>query len=70
MLEIALKYMCAGDMLHILESFQQGLQLCFKPHLNLRFTQEVMAFQSGGSPNFGNFGIPNLGISKQNDIWM
>jgi hypothetical protein len=29
-----------------------------------------MGFQSGGSPNFGNFGTPNLGVLGQNDIWV
>jgi hypothetical protein len=62
--------MHAGDELHILESSQQRLQLCFKPHLNLKFTQEIMVFQNGRSLNFGNFGTPNLGILTQNDIWM
>jgi hypothetical protein len=35
---------------------------------NQRFTQEVMGLQSFGSPNFGNFEIPKLGILEQNDI--
>jgi hypothetical protein len=29
-----------------------------------------MALQNVRSPNFENFGIPNLGVSRQNDIWM
>jgi hypothetical protein len=29
-----------------------------------------MAFQNSKSPNFKSFGTPNLGVSKQNDIWM
>jgi hypothetical protein len=45
----------------------QGLQLCFKTHLNQRSTQEVMGFQSYRGPNFGT---PNLGVPKQNDIWV
>jgi hypothetical protein len=27
-----------------------------------------MALQNTRSPNFGNFGIPNLGVPRQNDI--
>jgi hypothetical protein len=46
------------------------LQLCFRPHLNQRSAQEVMAFQNAESPNFGSFGIHNLGVLRQNDIWM
>jgi hypothetical protein len=53
-----------------LESSQQGIQLFSKPHLNRRFTKENMGLQSCGSPNFGNFGIPNLGVPRQNDIWV
>jgi hypothetical protein len=53
-----------------LEIFQQGLQFCFEPHFNRRSAQDVMAFQSVSSPNFGRFGTPNLGVMKQNDIWM
>jgi hypothetical protein len=36
----------------------------------MRFVQEVMAFQNVGSPNFGNFETPNLGVLGQNEIWM
>jgi hypothetical protein len=32
--------------------------------------QEVMGIQSCGNLNFGNFGIFNLGVSGQNEIWM
>jgi len=41
-----------------LESSQQGLQLCFNPHLNQRSARKVMAPQSCGSPNLDNFGTP------------
>jgi len=41
-----------------LESSWQGLQLCFRPHLDRRFPHKVMGPQSHGSPNFGNFGTP------------
>ncbi len=37
---------------------QQGLQLCFKPHLTRRSAHNVMGPQSRGSPNFGNFRTP------------
>jgi len=32
--------------------------------------QKVMGLQSCKSPNFGNFKTPNLGVSRQNDIWV
>jgi hypothetical protein len=32
--------------------------------------EKLWAFQSCGSPHFGNFGTPNLGVPRQNDIWM
>jgi len=49
-------------MTHIIEIFQLGLQLFIKLYFNQKFGQEVMGFQSGGSPNFENFENPNLGI--------
>jgi hypothetical protein len=36
-----------------LESSRQGLQLCFRPHFNPRFTRKVTMPQSRRSPNFG-----------------
>jgi hypothetical protein len=53
-------FTCVFVVCHIsLKRFWEGLQLCFKLHL-----------QSHGSPNFENFGIPKLGVSRQDDIWM
>jgi hypothetical protein len=40
------------------ENFQQGLQLCFRPHPDRRSAHKVIALQSRASPNFGNFGTP------------
>jgi hypothetical protein len=40
-----------------LESSQQGLQLCFRPHLNWNFAHKIMGPQSCESPNFGNYAI-------------
>jgi hypothetical protein len=48
-----------------LESSRQGLQFCFKLHFNQRFTHKVMGPQSCESPNFGNFGIPILGVLEK-----
>jgi len=53
-----------------LKSSRWRLQLCFRLHLNQRFTQKVMGLQSCESSNFGNFRIPNLKISRQNDSWV
>jgi len=39
-----------------LESSWQGLQLCFRLHLNQRSAHKVMGPQSCESPNFVNFG--------------
>jgi hypothetical protein len=38
-----------------LKSSQQGLQHCFRPHLDQRSAHKVMRPQSCGNPNFGNF---------------
>jgi hypothetical protein len=43
-----------------LKNSWQGLQLCFRPHLNQRFARKIMAPQSCGSPNLGDFGTPTL----------
>jgi hypothetical protein len=61
-------FTCVQVACHIpLESFQQRLQLCFRPDLNWRSAQEVMGLQSHKNPNFGT---PNLGNLGQNDIWL
>jgi hypothetical protein len=39
-----------------LKSSRQGLQLCFKLHLNQRFAHKVMSPQSRRSPSCQNFG--------------
>jgi hypothetical protein len=43
-----------------LESYQWGLQLCFRPHFNRRSAHNVMGLQSCENPNFGNFETPTL----------
>jgi len=52
------------------ESSQQGIQLCFRPHLNPKSAEEVMGLQSCGSLDFENFGTPKLGVMEQNEIWV
>jgi hypothetical protein len=39
-----------------LEKSWQGIQLCFRPHLNQRCAHKVMGLQSCRNPSFGNFG--------------
>jgi hypothetical protein len=57
---------CVQMSCHIpLKSSWQGLQLCFKPHLNQRFSHKVMSPQICRTPNFGK-----MGVSRQNDIWV
>jgi hypothetical protein len=41
-----------------LESFQQELQIFFRPHPHRRFEKKIMTSQSGGSPNRDSFGTP------------
>jgi len=53
------RFPCVQVACHIsLESFQQGLKLCFRLHLNRRSTSKVMGLQSCRIPNFGNFRTP------------
>jgi hypothetical protein len=42
----------------LMESSQQGLQLCFRPHFNRKSSRKVMGLQSHGSPSYENFGTP------------
>ncbi len=39
----------------LLKRSWRGLQLCFRTHLNHRFTHKVMGPQNRENPNFGNF---------------
>jgi hypothetical protein len=41
-----------------LGKLQQELQLCFRPRPDRRFKHEIIAPQSCGNSNLGNFGIP------------
>jgi hypothetical protein len=41
-----------------LESFQQGLQLCLKPHYNRRFSHKVMGPQNRRNASCGNSWTP------------
>jgi len=64
-------FICVQVVCHILcERSQWRLQLFFRPHLNWKFTQKTMGFQSCGDPNFENLKTFNLGVLGQNDIWM
>jgi len=42
----------------LLERSRQGLQLCFRPHLDRKFARKVMRPQIHESPNFENFRTP------------
>jgi len=53
-----------------LESFWRELKLCFKPHLNRRFTHKVMGPQSHQNPNCENFGTPTWESRDKIDIWV
>jgi len=69
--EELLGFTCMQVACHIsLESSRQGLQLCFQSHFKQRSTQRVMGLQSCGGPNFENFKISNLGVARQNGIWV
>ncbi len=53
-----------------LESSRWGLKLCFRTHFNQRFTKKSYGFPKSWESRFWDFGIPNLGVPGQNDIWM
>jgi hypothetical protein len=52
-----------------LESSQQRLQLCFRPHPDWRFEHKVMAHKVVGI-QFWEFRDSHLGVLKQSVIWM
>jgi hypothetical protein len=54
----------------LLESPQRELQVCFRPHPNLRSEQRIMNSQSFGSPKLGQFRDSSLGVPRQNAIRM
>jgi hypothetical protein len=53
-----------------LESSRRELQLCFRPHCNRSFAQEVMHPQSLGSPSWRDFGSPARESRERKAIWM
>ncbi len=64
-------FTCVQMTHHIsLKNSWQGLQRYLGPHLNQKFTQEIMSLQSGKSSNFKNFKTHNLGVLGQNHIWV
>jgi hypothetical protein len=57
---------CVQVTCHIsLENFWLKLQVCFKPHFNQRFAQEITGLQSGESSNFKNFKTFDLGVLRK-----
>jgi hypothetical protein len=62
--------MCASGMPHIVGNILMRLQLCFRPCYNRKSTQELMGPQRGENLNFGNFKTYDLGVPRQNDIWV
>jgi hypothetical protein len=44
-------YLAVEGMWQTLKNFWQELQLCFKPHFDLRSVRKIMGLQSHGSPN-------------------
>jgi hypothetical protein len=53
-----------------LESSRRELQLCFRPHCDRSFAQEVMRPQNPGSPNWQDFGTPARESQERKAIWM
>jgi hypothetical protein len=53
-----------------LKRSQRELQLCFRPHHDLRFARKVMGLQSRGSPIWGDFGTPTWESRERKAIWM
>jgi hypothetical protein len=54
----------------LLESSWQGLQLCFRPHLNQRSAHKVMGAPKSQESQFWEFQDSHLGVPKQNAIWV
>jgi len=65
------QFTCMQTTCNILsESSQQGLQLCFRPHADLRFACKVMGLQSRGSPSWRDFKTPTWESQERKAIWM
>jgi hypothetical protein len=63
------QFPCVQVACHIpLESPWQGLQLCYKLHLNWRSAEKVIGPQSCKSLKFGNFGTPKWGTKCHLDV--
>jgi hypothetical protein len=57
-------------MLHIIEKLLTKATNFFQTSPQSNVYTKVMGPQSRDSPHFENFGTPNLGVPKQNYIWM
>jgi hypothetical protein len=57
-------------MQHNIEKLLMKAIVLLRPHLNQRSAQEVKGPQRYRNPNFENFETPNLGVPRQNDIWV
>jgi hypothetical protein len=68
--KIALIYLRVGGMSNIIGKL--STRLITLPQISPQWEActEIMNLQSCENPNFGNFKTPNLGISRENDIWM
>ncbi len=65
------RLLCVQVTCHIpLESSQQGLQLCFRPHIDRRSTKKVMGPPKSWESQVCEFWDSHLGIPGQNAIWM
>ncbi len=50
-------------------SLESSLQHFFRPHLNRRFAQEVLALQNAWSLNFESFGTPKFELGNPKKKW-
>jgi hypothetical protein len=58
-------YLCSGGVSHTVGKLSTRVTT-----LLWRSIQKVMGFQNHKNPNFENFETPNLGVLRQNDMWV
>jgi len=62
-------FACRWRVRYCWENFDEGYNFALDLTL-IKGLKKIMGLQSRKNPNFENFGTPNLGVLRQNDIWV
>jgi hypothetical protein len=61
--------MCSWRAIYLWKDLDEGYNFASK-FTSFEGLHKMLWASKVRSPNFGNFGIPNLGVPRQNDIWV